>query len=55
VQRIRPWMVDVASGVESAPGCKDLKKVAAFVRAVKLASARLPAGTDLVDNPVGGL
>jgi phosphoribosylanthranilate isomerase len=28
---VHPWMVDVASGVESAPGRKDLGKVAAFV------------------------
>ena len=28
----RPWMVDVASGVESAPGRKDPEKVAAFLR-----------------------
>jgi len=48
VRRVRPWMVDVASGVESAPGCKDLNKVAAFVRAVQLASSALAAGTDLV-------
>ena len=35
VARVRPWMVDVASGVESSPGIKDLDKVSAFVRAAK--------------------
>ena len=33
--RARPWMVDVASGVESTPGRKDLAKVEAFVRAAR--------------------
>jgi phosphoribosylanthranilate isomerase len=28
---VRPWCVDVASGVESSPGIKDLEKVEAFV------------------------
>ena len=28
---VRPWCVDVASGVESSPGVKDLEKVEAFV------------------------
>ena len=37
---VRPWMVDIASGVESSPGVKDLGKVAAFVAAVKAGASR---------------
>ncbi len=35
VERFRPWMVNVASGVESTPGRKDAARIAAFIRAVR--------------------
>ncbi|NLG45303.1 phosphoribosylanthranilate isomerase [Gordonia sp. (in: high G+C Gram-positive bacteria)] len=37
IAQARPWGVDVSSGVESAPGVKDLDAITRFVRAAKSA------------------
>jgi phosphoribosylanthranilate isomerase len=41
-RRARPWMVDVASGVERSPGQKDLARVEAFIRAARTVSLDEP-------------
>jgi phosphoribosylanthranilate isomerase len=43
VRRVRPYAVDVASGVESAPGRKDPEKVRRFIANAKEAAVKFPS------------
>jgi phosphoribosylanthranilate isomerase len=41
IRAVRPWAVDLASGVESSPGTKDAAKMRAFFAAVHAADAEV--------------
>jgi phosphoribosylanthranilate isomerase len=57
IEKLRPWGIDVASGVESEPGRKDRFKVLEFVRNAKIKTTtgiRQP-GSRKLDTPPGRL
>jgi phosphoribosylanthranilate isomerase len=50
VRVVRPWGVDVATGVESSPGRKDPRKMRDFVRAAKAAEPPEPLSSSDRDH-----
>jgi len=42
IRAVRPWAVDLASGVEASPGVKDAAKMRAFFSAVRVADVERP-------------
>jgi phosphoribosylanthranilate isomerase len=49
VSQVRPFAVDVSTGVESSPGQKDARKGAAFIRNARQAAAAIHTTTKMSD------
>ena len=47
ILQVRPWAVDVSSGVEAAKGIKDPGKIQRFVAAVRAADALVAQSASL--------
>jgi phosphoribosylanthranilate isomerase len=47
IERVRPWGVDAATGLEAEPGRKDARKVRAFVANARAAAPAAYEGNDL--------
>ncbi|WP_426109975.1 phosphoribosylanthranilate isomerase [Massilia sp. PWRC2] len=52
VARVRPFAVDISSGVEQAKGIKDARKIADFIRAVRQADSHPDPESTYHDRPV---
>ena len=52
IRRVRPWGVDVASGVETEPGVKDSKLIREFMEAVREAEAEIGDTAGALAHPV---
>jgi len=46
IDQVRPWAVDVSSGIEQAKGIKDPVKMQTFAHAVQMANANLPESSN---------
>ena len=40
IRRLRPWSVDLSSGIESSKGVKSMEKMLAFVQVVRATDAK---------------
>ena len=54
IERVRPWAVDVASGVESKPGVKDRTRIGRFIEAVQRADQRFIEAVQRADRRLQG-